>query len=58
MYFSGEYLLEVSPVVMNYKMGIGQWLIVLRGQTTFSIIICGGRKTEKHSLDMRGYVQG
>ena len=53
---------SVSPVVMNYKMRHNKnrparnslvWL------DHFSVIsICGGRKTEKHGLDMRGYVQG
>ena len=64
MYFSEENLHspEVSTVVMNYKMRHNKnrpakdslvWL------DHFSVInICGGRKKEKHGLDMRGYVQG
>ena len=30
--------------------------MVLGNQTAFSIIICDGRKTEKHGLDMQGYI--
>ena len=26
--------------------------IILHGQTAFSVIICGGKKTEKHGMDM------
>ena len=50
---------------MNHKIRhnqirIGQQAIVLRGQTDFSVsyYIFGGRKTEKHDMNMREYVQG
>ena len=46
MYFSAENLLEVNTVMMNELIRIA-----------FSIIICGGRKTEECGLDMRGYMQ-
>ena len=64
MYFSVENLHspEVSPVVMNYKLRHNKNLPVrdsLVWPDLFSIInICGGRKTEKHGLDLQGYVQG
>ena len=60
MYFLAENLPEINPVAMNYKIrliSIGQQDIVLHGQTAFYFIY-GGRKTEKHGLYMRGYVQG
>ena len=62
IYFSAENLLEFNPMVMNYKIRhnnnkIGQRSTAVHGQTTLSITICGGRKMEKHDLDMRGYVQ-
>ena len=47
MYFSAENLPEVRWDIIK----IGQQGIVLCG-------ICGGRKTEKHGMDMQGYVQG
>ena len=61
MYFSKD-IPGVNPVVMNCKIrqiGLqrGQRGIVVHDQTAFSVI-CGGIKTGKHSLDMRGYVQG
>ena len=59
--FSAENLLEVSPVVINYKMRHNKnrpARYSLVWPHHFSVInICGG-KTEKHGLDMRGYVQG
>ena len=63
MYFSAENLPKVSPVMMNYKMRhnrIDQRGIVLCDQTIFPLLanICGGRKTEKHGLDMQGYCKG
>ena len=62
MYFSAENLPEVSPVVMNYKMRHNKnWpaRYSLEWPDHFSFInIHDGRKTEKHSLDMRGYMQG
>ena len=65
MYLVTENLPRVNPVVMNYKIILrnisqrrGQQGIVLRGQTAFSVIIRGGRKMEKHGLDMQGYEQG
>ena len=48
-------------MIANLFLRIGQQgiYIALWGQTISSVInICDGRKTEKHSLDMRGYVQG
>ena len=62
IYFSAENLPEVSPVVMNYKMRHNKnwparYSIVWPDH--FSVInICGGRKMEKHGLDMQDYVQG
>ena len=51
--------------MMNYKLGYNKNQLAMRlamyslvWPVRFSVIICGGRKTEKHSLDMRGYVQG
>ena len=58
MYFSPENLPGVNPVVINYKIRIGQQGIVLRSQTAFSVFICGGRKTEEYGVDIRGYMQG
>ena len=59
------FLKEYSAVVMNYKIRHNKNQLVTRPvkyslvwQDYFSIIICGGRKTEKHSLDMRAYMQG
>ena len=58
MYFLAENLhsLEVSPVVMNYKMRYNKSQPARDGLVWpdhFSVInICGGRKTEKHGLDM------
>ena len=57
MYFSAENLPRVNPVVMNYKTTHSKTRPVkysLVWPYRFSIIICGGRKTEKHGLDMRG----
>ena len=49
-------------MVMKYKIRHNKnqpvRYIVLRCQTAFSVIICGGRETKKHGLDMRGYMQG
>ena len=55
-YFSAENLPEVSPVVMRHnKNQPARYSLVWPDH--FSIInICGGRKTEKHGLDIRGYV--
>ena len=58
MYFS-ENLLVVNPVVMTRYdiIGISQPGIVLCGQTAFPLLFVVAEKG-KHSLDMRGYVQG
>ena len=60
-----ENIPEINPVMMNYKLDMirmgrqqGQWGVALHGQTAFSVIICSGRKMEKHGLDMWGYLQG
>ena len=49
-------------MVMNYKMRNNKNRPArdsLVWPDHFSVLnICGGRKTEKHSLDMRGYMQG
>ena len=53
---------KVSPVVMNYKMRHNKNQpardSLVWPDHFFIINICGGRKTEKQSLDMRGYMQG
>ena len=61
MYFSAENLPGVNPVAMNYKMRHNKnWpaKYSIVWPYHFSVIVCGGRKMEKYSLDMRGYVQG
>ena len=64
MYFSAENLHnpEVSSEVMNYKMTHSKNKPArdsLVWPDHFAVInICRGRKTEKHGLDMQGYVQG
>ena len=61
MYFSAENLhsLEVCPVVMNcYNKNRPARDSLVWPDHFFHYYICGGRKMEKHSLDMRGYMQG
>ena len=48
MYSSAENHPEINPVLMNNK--------IRHNKNHFSVIICGGRKTEKCSLDMQSYV--
>ena len=55
----------VNSVVMNYKIKHNKNQPATRPAryslaflTTYSVIVCGGRKTEKHGMDMRGYVKG
>ena len=63
MYFS-ENLLGINPVVMNYKIRYNKNQPAMR-PTRYSLAwsgyffryYCGGRKTEIHGLDMRGYMQ-
>ena len=60
MYFSAENL-SVNPVVMNYKIRYNK---NRPARYSFAwpdccfVIIYAGRRTEKHGLDMQGYVQG
>ena len=60
-----ENLPGVNPVVMNYKKihnknrsATRPARYSLAWSNRFFIIICDGRKTEKHSLDIQGYMQG
>ena len=54
---------RVNPVVINYKiqhnknrLAMSKQGIVLCGQTAFSIIICGGRKTQSGHVRLRARV--
>ena len=68
MYFS-ENLPGVNPVVMNYKIRHNKSRSTMRlamrpakyslaWPDCFFVIICSGSKTDKHGLDMWGYVRG